>query len=444
VSDRAAPGGPPAVLERDAEALLEPHPPLSVPIPAYGGRSLPNIAATIVRALGRRLDPPVAIVPPLVDALDPFGGRPAEGPIVQVLVDGLGWADFRRWAGSRRRPPGDAWWGAARPITTVFPSTTTSALFSLATACAPGQHGLLGYRQYLPRFGVVADMLKLSPVGVEERDLLVGPRWRPESLGGPPTLARRGLPMQALTRDRFLATGFTRLVYDGSELTGYATATDLAHELGRLLAGGGPRLVSVYWDELDTIQHLKGIDPRLIDLEIERTIQLVEHVAEHLPLPIARATMLLLTGDHGQVPAVPEARVAVDEVDAIARELLRPPTGDRRCGFFSARPGRVEALRTALEVTMPPGTRILELPAALEAGLFGPPPYHPEARERLGDLLVLPRSPSTIAYRSPGMAAPARFLYGAHGGLEPAELLVPLVAGPLAAFRPGADASEQR
>jgi hypothetical protein len=444
VSERTAPASATPTSGREAAALLEAPPPLSVPLPAYGGRSLPNIAATIVRALDPRLEPFGPIVPPLADDLDPFGGRRSEGPIVQFLVDGLGWADFQRWAASRRPLPGEPWRRAARPITTVFPSTTTSALFSLATACAPGQHGLLGYRQYLPRFGVVADMLKLSPVGVEERDLLVGPHWRPESLGGPPTLARRGLPMQALTRDRFLATGFTRLLYDGARLTGYATATDLAHELGRLLAEGGPRLVTVYWDELDTIQHLKGIEARLIDLEIERTIQLVEHVAEHLPLPVARSTTLLLTGDHGQVPALPEARVPIDEAEAVTRELLRPPTGDRRCGFFSARPGRVEPLRAALAAVMPSSTRILDLPAALEAGLFGPPPYHPEARERLGDLLVLPPSPSTIAYRSPGMAPPARFLFGAHGGLEPAELLVPLVAGPLAAFRPGADASEQR
>jgi hypothetical protein len=68
---------------------------------------------------------------------------------------------------------------------------------------------------------------------------------------------------------------------------------------------------------------------------------------------------------------------------------------------------------------------------AIDAGLFGPPPFHPELSERLGDLLVLVPSPAGITYRIPGAPARTRYLIGAHGGLEPEELLVPLVAGPL-------------
>ena len=104
-----------------AEALVRPRPPLGLPVPSYGGRSLPNLSATILRAAGGPERDSTAIAPPLDDDLDPFEGRPAEGPVVQLLVDGLGWFDFRRWAERAERGRAERWARAARPITTVFP-----------------------------------------------------------------------------------------------------------------------------------------------------------------------------------------------------------------------------------------------------------------------------------------------------------------------------------
>jgi hypothetical protein len=434
VNDPADGAPPPGEADDPALRLVAPMSPLGVPVPAYGGRSLPNISASVVRAVGVDPSPAASLLPALDPRIDPFHGGRHEGTIVQFVVDGLGWADFQRWARARSAGRGDPWLRSASPITSVFPSTTTAALFSLSTAVAPGLHGLLGYRQYLPRFGVVADMLKFSPTGMEERDLLVGPEWRPEHLAGSPTIYRRGVRTIALTRDRFQGTGFSRLLYDGAAFLGYATATDLAHELRQILERDPPPLVCVYWDELDTIQHLKGPDPELVDLEIERTVHLVEYVAAQVPPAVARRTTLLMTGDHGQVRADPTSRVAIDAIPDVAAELARPLAGDRRAGFFSARPGRIEALHRALTAHLPVGSRVIPMPEAVDAGLFGPPPFHPEMDERLGDLLALVPSPASLTYRMPGMSSPKRFLLGAHGGLEPSELLVPFVASPLAAF----------
>ena len=71
---------------------------------------------------------------------------------------------------------------------------------------------------------------------------------------------------------------------------------------------------------------------------------------------------------------------------------------------------------------------------AVAAELFGPPPHHPELISRLGDFLALVPAPWGLRDLSPGAPTPARHLYGAHGGLAPAELLVPLVTGRLAEF----------
>lgn len=417
-------------LSREAQELLTPSPRLGVPIPAYGGRSIANIGPTVFAGKAAT-DPSMGpLAPPLDPAVDPFLGRAPEGSTLVVMVDGFGWLQFEEW--SRRSPTGARWRAAARPLTTVFPSTTSAALTSLSTGVPPGRHGLVGYRQYLPKFGSVADMLKMSPAGVPTYDQLVGPLWRPEDVAGAPSLFRRYGTGVAVSRDRFRGTGFTRILYDGAEYVPYATASELAHEVVHVLERSPrPPVVYLYWDELDTVQHLQGVDDRLYALELERLANLLEYVARSLPERVARQTRVVVTGDHGQVPTGAETTLRIDALPEVAREMDRPLGGDRRAGFFAARPGRSDALRTALDGVLPDGSRVLSMDEVIDAGLFGPPPFHPEIRARTGDLLALVPSPYGLAYLPPGAPLPVRHLRSAHGGLEAAELLVPLVGSTL-------------
>ncbi len=418
--------------EAEAARLLAPVRALGLPRPAYDGRSLVNVAVSVHLAAGGDPggDPPLA--PPLAPGLDPFSGGRAEGTVVVFLVDGLGWSTLAGWARTGS-PEARRWEDHARPITTVFPTTTTAALASLSTGVPPARHGVVGYRQYLPRFGVVADLLRMQPTGLTGAELLVGPNWAPSDVSGAPTLFRRGLSATAVSRDRFHGSGFTRVLYDGAEYVGYATATDLAAELlGVLDRPTPPPAVFLYWDGLDTIQHLKGPDPSLAALELEQIALLLNHVAGRLPPPARKRTTFLVTGDHGQVPSALSSRLALDEHPEVVAEMARPLAGDRRAGFLAARPGRAGALADALVPHLPQGAQVLSMERALNEGLFGPPPFHPEIPERLGDLLALVPSPAGLTYRLPGGPLPTRHLLGSHGGLEPDEMIVPLVRLPVA------------
>ncbi|MGA8664644.1 MAG: alkaline phosphatase family protein [Thermoplasmata archaeon] len=416
----------------EVRSLLKERRPLDLPVPAYGGRSVPNITRSVVEAIGATPEGDPPMLPPLAPDLDPFHGGAAEGPVVVLLVDALGWGAFGSGEGrSLHRPPA-SWRERARPITTVFPTTTTAALTSLSTGTSPGCHGLGGYRQYLPRFGVVADLIRMTPLGVTVPESLVGPRWSPSLVSGAPSIFRRGVRGVALSRDKFAGTGFTRLLYDGAEYVPYASASDMAHLLAELLnRARPPPVIFVYWDELDTVQHRRGPLPELIHFEIGQLARLIGFVRDRVGARRRKSTTLLVTGDHGQVPATLAARIQIEQDPKVMELLSHPPAGDRRSGFFSATPGRLPALRKVLNDRLPPGSRVIAMPTALRAGLFGPPPFHPEIRDRLGDLLVLVPSPAGLTYLPPGSVPSPRYSLGAHGGLEPDELLVPLIAGRL-------------
>lgn len=439
VSDRPPPPSPsPAEDDRawppEARELLVPRGPLGIPAPAYEGRSLPNVTSSVVRALGGPLPP--AALPPLVGSVDPFRGRRAEGPVLLFVVDGLGYERLRL---SSLRPGGEAaraWLEQTVPITTVFPTTTTVALASLSTATSPSRHGVVGYRQFLPRFGAVVDLLRMSPHGVAQDDALLGPAWSPASVLGTPTIFREGAPgAVAVSRDRFEGRGFTRMIYENAAYEPYSTWSDLAAALVHLLGRPHPPpLVVAYWDELDAIEHLRGPAAPSVDLELDRLGQLLSFVAREVGPKAARATTALVTADHGLVPVEPTLQTSVDTEPSIADRLVYPPSGDRRVGLLRTRTGETDRLRRAILERMPAGTKVLTGEEAIRGGLFGPPPFHPELTERIGDLVVLVASPGGITYTLPGRKPSRRTLLGGHGGLEPEELVVPLIAGTLERF----------
>lgn len=409
-------------------------PRIGVPVPAYDGRSLPNVGASVVAAVGGAVggDPPMA--PPLAPDLDPFRGGRAAGPVVVLLVDGFGWESFVGWRASGT-PGAERWGSLARPITTVFPTTTAAALVSLSSATPPSRHGVVGYRQFLPRFGLVADILKMAPVGASATDSLVGPEWTPELVSAAPSIFRRGVRGVAVSRDKFEGTAFTRLLYDGATYVPYATASDLAHQLiGQLERPDPPSVIYAYWDELDMVHHLRGPRAPLFDFEADRLVHLIDHVARHLPRGRAERTTLLVTADHGQVDVDPAHQLRVDAEPELARAMGRPLAGDRRAGYFAAAPGREDELDRALARHLPHGSRVIRAEEAVAAGLFGPPPYHPELLARIGDRIAFVPAPTGLISVPPGRRPPSRELLGGHGGLAPSELVVPLIAGPLRAF----------
>src|SRR5215510_9157776 len=122
-------------------------------LPDYGGGSLVNLMASVVEALGgARRHAPLALLPPreLCDARN----------VVLAIFDGLGDNYLMRQGaggelGRRRR-------GA---ITSVFPSTTASAITTSYTGAAPLEHGLTGWFTYFGEAGYVAAPLPFRTRG---------------------------------------------------------------------------------------------------------------------------------------------------------------------------------------------------------------------------------------------------------------------------------------
>ena len=111
--------------------------------PAYGGLSLLNLPGSLARWLGAPPLPHPAIDLPMLDSL-------AENvdQVVMVLVDALGLDQFLDWSqGPASQFQIHIQRGLLAPLTSVVPSTTSTALTTLWTGRSPIEHGILGYER---------------------------------------------------------------------------------------------------------------------------------------------------------------------------------------------------------------------------------------------------------------------------------------------------------
>ncbi len=330
--------------------------------------------------------------------------------VVLLLVDGMGWEQLEDRA--ELTPVLSAMEGGA--ITTVAPTTTTTALTSLTTGATPGEHGLIGYQIHIQ--GQVLNALRWTAgaKSADARKTIV-----PEQIQTQPAFFGRRVP--AVGRSEFQGTGFTRAHLDGVDHRGYKLTSSIAVEVQMLVDGGAP-LVYAYYDGPDRIAHEYGFGPHL-DAEFAEVDRLAAQMLAVLPPEAA----LLVVSDHGQV-------MVGDNKVELSRDVLSHTavvSGEARFRWLHARPGRARELFAAAGERYGHHGVVAQRQRVLDEGWFGPR-VGSEARSRMGDVVLVPRDPVAFVEPRPepprpagGEKKPPFQLIARHGSLTTAEVLVP-------------------
>jgi hypothetical protein len=389
--------------------------------PDYGGCCLTGIADSVRGLFGRPARNPL-----------PAGLLPAGGfdCVVQVTLDALGWEQLMAHQAASPVVARVLARGQVSTITSVLPSTTTTALTSLFTGLAPQEHGMLAHSLYLRELGMLVDLLRFHPAMLPgHRGILAGGTEPRAFFAVRPLftdLAEAGIAAHALMRRELIGTPLSQIHLAGAQATGVVAASDLCVSLRRLVeTQPRPLFISAYWDAIDAIAHVHGPGSAEEGAEVSAFFTLFEgEFLDRLGPAARRGTLVLLTADHGQATVEEAQALKLDEHPDLADALLLPPA-DRRTTYLHVRREALDAVRGIL-ARFPERFHVLETDAALRGGLFGGGTPHPEARVRMGDLVVLSRGRASIVGHE--KERPPHPLPGRHGGATPAEMLVPLVA----------------
>lgn len=370
-------------------------------LPDYAGGSLVNLMASIVAACG---------------------GKPHHAPLgavaferatnlVLLIVDGLGDSFLRRHGAggelARRR---------TRAITSVFPSTTASAITTTYTGRSPIEHGLTGWFTYFGEAGCVGAPLPFRSRGdnisLRARGFEPGAAFRTPSLF-------EALPLKSfvVTHKDIVDSDYNVRHCAGAERSAYATIEEMvAGIVAAVKSSAARKLVYAYWPEYDAVSHRFGH-------EGAEALTRLAAIDEAFGILLARLsgtdTAVVVTADHGFV----DAEDCLEPPAEITSLLRFPFCGERRVVYCHVH-DEAEFLNRAREWLE--GKADVRPSRELAAeGWFGPGAPHPRLAERIGDVTLVMRDRHTVKDWTPG--EPRHLHIGNHGGTSEEEMLVPLI-----------------
>ena len=365
--------------------------------PDYDGGSLVNLVASIVQSRGGK-----ALHAPLRNLAVADAGN-----VVLLIIDGLGDRLLtRRGAGgelARRRR------GA---MTSVFPSTTASAITTSYTGRTPLEHGLTGWFTYFSEAGCVVAALPCRRRG--ENQPLQEKIYSASSLF-------ESLPARSIvvTDERIAGSAYNVHHCRGAQVFGYKTVDELVAQVEAAAKSGDDRkFIYAYWPEYDAASHQYGCESAealaalaQIDAAFGRMLQGLS----------GTDSLVIATADHGFLDCPRED--CLELPPALASQLRFPLCGERRVVFCYVHSEKDFAARARDWL----GDRADVLPSRslLEEGWFGGGTPHPRFAERIGDVAIVMRKGYTLKDWLPG--EPRHLHIGNHGGTSEDEMTIPLI-----------------
>ncbi|MCB0977523.1 MAG: alkaline phosphatase family protein [Acidimicrobiales bacterium] len=359
-------------------------------LPDYSGACISNIVPAL---LDGAVDPPPWLPDAALDAAQ----------VVLLVLDGLGWEQLQDRTDVA--PVLSSLVGG--PITSVTPSTTATALTSIATGMTPGEHGVVGYRVSTGSQEVL-NVLRWSTPSGDARQRIDPEEFQPHAA----FCAQRPA---IVTKAEFVNSGFSGAHLSHVRFNGYRVPSTLVLELRRVLRAGEP-FVYAYYDGIDKVAHEYGLAEHY-DAELRFADRLVADILEAMPPGAA----LVITADHGQV----DVGDRIVELGSEVTPHVSYQSGEGRFRWLHARPGRADALLEAARAAHSDVAWVRTRDETVDEGWWGER-VTDAARSRLGDVALVARDP--ISFHDPADTGPF-VLVGRHGSLTSAEMYVPLLVG---------------
>jgi len=378
--------------------------------PDYENGSLVNLIASIAGACGARpVHNPLALLPPERIA--------SAANVVFLLVDGLGY-NFLCNAGRG----GALLDHLAGRITSVFPSTTATAITSSFTGLTPQEHAMTGWFCWFPEGDVVAAPLPFRRRGDDcpLTQLAIAPQqlFRSTSL-----LDALDVRTVIVSQDRIVDSDYSRHFGGRAERRSYENLAGLVDAVAAAVRSGSQRkYIYAYYPELDTVAHRHGIASTQA---ASRFAAIDAAFAELLKRLAGTDSIIIVSADHGFIDTPASEALELENYRGLAELLRLPLTGEPRVAYCHVKPGC--AARFAERAREILGDRAdVRISADLIAeGWFGPGRAHPRLADRVGDVTLLMSGHHTIKDHLPGEKR--HVLIGNHGGITVDEMLIPLV-----------------
>lgn len=222
--------------------------------------------------------------------------------IILFVIDGLGY-EFIKDKGKKSFMEKCT----ENKITSVFPSTTSSAMTSYISGDAPAEHGLTGWFMNLKEVGAISAILPLSP------------RFKYTSYCDNNYIdINKIINFKAFTAKiktksivyypEYIANShFSKKGFEKAKVEGYKNKRSLFAKLKKEIKNKENKYVFAYLDEFDTFSHING----QFTNKTKKFYNEIDENVKKLAKKLDEKTLLIISADHGQIDNPKNKRITL-------------------------------------------------------------------------------------------------------------------------------------
>jgi hypothetical protein len=340
--------------------------------------------------------------------------------LVLVMADGLGMSAVRAMD-----PDSFIANHVAAELLTVFPSSTPVVLTSLATSAWPAQHGVPAWHVYLEEIDAVSTIIKYARRN-DEKDL---------SALGMDTQATYPLPSMMESLEWALASylpkglvgsPFSTYTSGHGPHIGYENLGEAVEAIAaRVIQASSNTLSHLYIPDVDYAAHVAGTASPMAQAAAAGVDRALAGLAEAL----TTGARVVMTADHGLVDYTEREVYTIKPSDPLMGYVEHEPWGTGRTMTFVCKPGSENDFESRFRERFRDGFYLLTIEEIKELELYGPGPLSPVTERRAGTHMAISRGAWLLNYDYPRVRPDGDDEHepvSQHGGLTPAEMLVPL------------------
>lgn len=337
--------------------------------------------------------------------------------IVFMLIDGLGVHNLRQYGENSAITQ-----HLRGELTSVFPSTTSAAITTLATGLAPMQHGNTGWFMYLRELGAVTAILPFVPRSGGEkfsaRGIKVGDIIDSQSI-----YQHLDRSSYIINKNFLVDSDFSLAVTEGAVRRGYENLDGFYQSIvDSVHASPEKKYVYAYWPDYDGLCHTYGVGHKKTAKHFRQIDNGFSSLLDSLK---DSNSIVVLTADHGLIDTNQAKLIYIEDYPEIKDCLRLPLCGEPRACFCYLKSGSDTIFVKLVKEQLYHACDLMSVSELIEQGYFGLGQPHPELLNRVGDYVLIAKENYVIKDRLLGEKDFSQV--GVHGGVSEKEMLVPLV-----------------
>jgi len=306
-------------------------------------------------------------------------------------------------------------------VTSVFPSSTASAIPTFFTGLAPQQHAVTGWYTFLKELGVVTTILPFKPrfgdSSLEEFGVDISSILSSRSIMD--SIKRKAIDV---TPERLKDSAFNSFYTGASKRVGFSSLGGLFSLLEPLVKSGDEKkYIKAYWNGFDKVAHKEGVNSipaskEFLDISLQSR-DFIEEIKD-------TDTTLIITSDHGFIDSEREKSVRLEDHPGLQECLTLPLCGDYRSVFCYVRPSKTDEFEEYWEENLSDFSHLCKSDKMIEENYFGLFEPDPRLYLRVGDYTLIMKENYVFHDTLPNEEE--HFEIGNHGGISEKEMYVPV------------------